>query len=81
MYRRQPIWDPRHRHHKDRNVIQKLWMEIGLELGFNDSRKQLIFTLLEYYDTFIGKNFLVYHTIDKPYINCPVYWYILYEKM
>ncbi|XP_066974669.1 uncharacterized protein [Macrobrachium rosenbergii] len=36
VYRRQPIWDPRHRHHKDRNVIQKLWMEIGLELEVND---------------------------------------------
>ncbi|XP_066941204.1 uncharacterized protein [Macrobrachium rosenbergii] len=36
VHRRQPIWDPRHHQHKDRNVIKKLWVEIGSELEFND---------------------------------------------
>ncbi|XP_064115424.1 uncharacterized protein LOC135221656 [Macrobrachium nipponense] len=40
VYRRTALWDPRHRDHRDRNVINRLWGEISLELGIstNDLR-------------------------------------------
>ncbi|XP_066969335.1 uncharacterized protein [Macrobrachium rosenbergii] len=35
VYRRTALWDPRHRDHRDRNVINRLWGEISLELGIS----------------------------------------------
>ncbi|XP_050300439.1 uncharacterized protein LOC126738957 isoform X4 [Anthonomus grandis grandis] len=50
VYKSRPIWDPKHRDNKDRNILQLNWQEIGKKLDTHpDVAKQKWKNLKDYY--------------------------------